>query len=78
MCVAVWDSPADVWLTVFRGFRREARLTPGYARTAFQAEEERPRNACVAANPDRLRDAFAGVAVCRATIGPLMPVANKV
>jgi hypothetical protein len=43
--VGVLDSPADVWPTVFQGFRREARLTPGYARSAFQAQEERPRRA---------------------------------
>ena len=43
MCIVVLDSPADVWPTAFQGFRREARLTPGYARTAFQAEEERLR-----------------------------------
>ena len=42
MCRNVLDSPADLWPPAFPGFRREARLTPGYARTAFQAEEVRP------------------------------------
>jgi hypothetical protein len=40
MCRHVLGSPADLWPTAFPGFRREARLTPGYARTAFQAEEK--------------------------------------
>ncbi len=43
--IVVVDSPEDVWPTVFQGFRREARLTPGYARTAFQAEDMRRPNA---------------------------------
>ena len=38
VCIVVLGSPDDVWPTAFQGFRREARLTPGYARTAFQAE----------------------------------------
>ena len=46
MCVIVLGSPAELWPTVYPGFRREARLTPGYARSAFQAEETRPRTAC--------------------------------
>ena len=46
VCRHVLGSPADLSPTVFPGFRREARLTPGYARTAFQAEEERrPKDA---------------------------------
>ena len=44
VCVAVLDSPADLSPTVYPGFRREAWLTPGYARTAFQAEESRPQS----------------------------------
>jgi hypothetical protein len=46
VCVIVLGSPAELSPTVYPGFRREARLTPGYARPAFQAEEERPRTAC--------------------------------
>ena len=38
VCIVVLGSPADLLATAFQGFRREARLTPGYARTAFQAE----------------------------------------
>jgi hypothetical protein len=34
--------------TAFPGFRREARLTPGYARPAFQAIRMPPRSARVA------------------------------
>ncbi len=44
VCIVVWDSPADVWPTAFPGFRREARLTPGYARTAFQAKKKPRRH----------------------------------
>ena len=40
VCIVVLGSPADLLATAFQGFRREARLTPGYARTDFQAEEE--------------------------------------
>ena len=39
VCRHVLGSPADVSPTVFPGFRREARLTPGYGRPAFQAVE---------------------------------------
>ena len=40
MCRNVLDSPEDLSPPAFPGFRREARLTPGYARPAFQAEEQ--------------------------------------
>jgi hypothetical protein len=46
VCRRILGSPADLWPPVFPGFRREARLTPGYGRPAFQAEDKRPRSVC--------------------------------
>jgi hypothetical protein len=38
--VVVLGSPASVLPTVYPGLRCETQLTPGYGRTAFQAEEK--------------------------------------